>query len=198
MSDTNSETPRIVVAMTGASGAYAARLLMAKSPWPILFVASPWAKTVYNQEGGVFDELAGLAGQTFESDDLAAPISSGSTHTAGMVVLPCSVNTLGQIAGGLADNLITRAAHCHLKEHRPLILCLRETPLTTIDIDNAARVSAAGGIVMPMTPPFFMHKGKKPDQITLHDLMDAYVDRVLSLLGRKMGTTWEDLCRDGE
>ncbi len=197
MSDNTSNHPRIVVAMSGASGAYATRLLLAKSPWPALLVASPWAKEVYRQECGPFKEVADLAQQVYQYEDMTAPIASGSTFTIGMVILPCSANTLGQIAGGLGDNLITRAAHCHLKERRPLILCLRETPLTTIDLENAARVSAAGGIIMPMTPPFFMHKGNPPDRITLHDMMDAYVDRILSLLGRQMKATWEDLCQDG-
>ena len=110
-----------------------------------------------------------------------------------MVILPCSANTMGQIAAGLGDTLITRAAHCHLKERRSLVLGLRETPLSIIDLRNAANVAAAGATVMPLSPPFFMFKGRSPEQISLHDLMSAYVDRVLALLGRPLSETWEDV-----
>jgi flavin prenyltransferase len=185
--------PPLVVAMTGASGVYACRLLLEKSPWPTVLVASRWAREIFEQECGPFEDLARRAAQAYDNDDLTAPPSSGSTETVGMVVVPCSVNTLGQIANGLADNLITRAAHCHLKERRPLILGLRETPLTSIDLRNASKAAAAGAVIMPLSPPFFMLKGKRPKQITLHDLMEAYVDRVLALLGRRMPVTWEDI-----
>jgi flavin prenyltransferase len=185
--------PPLIVAMTGASGVYAGRLLLEKSPWPTVLVASRWAREIFEQECGSFDSLAQCATQVYDPGDMTAPPSSGSTETVGMVIVPCSVNTLGQIANGLADNLITRAAHCHLKERRPLILGLRETPLTSIDLLNASRADAAGAVVMPLSPPFFMFKGRRPQQITLHDLMDAYVDRVLALLGRRMSVTWEDI-----
>jgi 4-hydroxy-3-polyprenylbenzoate decarboxylase len=89
--------------------------------------------------------------------------------------------------------LIARAAHCHLKEQRPLILGLREAPLTIIDLDNAAKVAKAGAVVMPISPPFFMFKGKDARQISLHDIMDAYVERVLALLGRRMTATWAEV-----
>lgn len=190
---TTSNKKRLVVAMCGASGVYVTRLLLAKSPWPVLFVASPWAEKVYRRECGSFQTLLQAAQDVFAYEDMSAPIASGSTSTVGMVVMPCSANTLGHIANGLGDNLITRAAHCHLKERRPLILGLRETPLTAIDLDNAAKVAAAGGTIMPITPPFYMHEGKTPETVTLHDLMDVYVDRVFSLLGQQMGETWEDI-----
>ncbi|MDA8138455.1 MAG: UbiX family flavin prenyltransferase [Desulfobacteraceae bacterium] len=183
----------LIVAMAGASGVYVTRLILAKSPWPTVLIASRWAREIYAQECGSFDELAHMATVTYDPEDMAAPPSSGSTPTVGMVVAPCSINTLGQIAAGLADNLITRAAHCHLKERRSLILGLRETPLTSIDLENAVRVAHAGAVIMPLSPPFFMFKGKTADQITLHDLMEAYADRVLSVLGHPMPKTWEDL-----
>jgi 4-hydroxy-3-polyprenylbenzoate decarboxylase len=110
-----------------------------------------------------------------------------------MVILPCSANTLGQIAAGLGETLISRAAHCHLKERRPLVIGLREAPLTTIDVQNAAKAAAAGATLMPLCPPFYMFKGRKPDQITMHELLTAYVDRILSLLGHPLKSTWEDV-----
>lgn len=185
--------PHLIVAMTGASGAYAARLLLEKSPWPTMLIASKWARQIYAHECGQVEELEKLADRVFENSDMMAPPASGSVPTKGMVILPCSVNTLGQIASGLGETLIARAAHCHLKERRPLLLGLRETPLTGIDVNNCNTVAAAGATVMPLSPPFYMFKGRNPQQINLHDLMDAYVDRVLSLLGHPMKTTWEDV-----
>ena len=186
-------TLNLVVAMTGASGAYAAELLLRKSPWPTILIASKWARQIYAHECGPVKHLEKLATQVFDNDDMMAGPASGSVATAGMVILPCSANTMGQIAAGLGDTLITRAAHCHLKERRSLVLGLRETPLSIIDLRNAANVAAAGATVMPLSPPFFMFKGRSPEQISLHDLMSAYVDRVLALLGRPLSETWEDV-----
>lgn len=186
-------SPHLIVAMSGASGAYAARLLLEKSPWPTMLIASKWARQIYDHECGPMEELEELAGQVYNNSDMFAPPASGSVPTVGMVILPCSANTLGQIAAGLGEGLITRAAHCHLKEHRPLVLGLRETPLTPIVINNCATVAAAGATVMPLSPPFYMFKDKTPQQISMHDLIGAYVDRVLSLLGHPLKTTWEDV-----
>jgi 4-hydroxy-3-polyprenylbenzoate decarboxylase len=186
-------TLHLIVAMTGASGAYATELLLQKSPWPTLLIASKWGRQIYTHECGPVAQLEKAAGRVLDNADMLAPPASGSVPTAGMVVLPCSANTLGQIAGGLGETLIARAAHCHLKERRPLILGLRETPLSAIDLQNAAAVAAAGAIIMPLAPPFFMFKGRTPEQISLHDLMEAYVDRVLALLGHPMTRTWEDV-----
>ena len=183
----------MVVAMTGASGAYAAELLIKKSPWPTMLIASKWAREIYTHECGPFETLEKSAGRVFDNTDMMAPPASGSVPTAGMVVLPCSANTLGQIAGGLGETLIARAAHCHLKERRPLVMGLRETPLTTIDVQNASILSKAGATIMPLSPPFYMFKGRSPKDISLHDVMEAYVDRVLSFLGKPLEKTWEDL-----
>lgn len=183
----------LVVAMTGASGAYAAQLLLEQSPWPTMLIASGWARKIYGHECGPFEKLADTADRVYENTDMMAPPASGSVPTMGMVILPCSVNTLGQIAAGIGETLITRAAHCHLKERRPLVIGLREAPLTTIDIENAAKAASAGAILMPLCPPFYMFKGRKPDQITMHELLTAYVDRILSLLGHPLKSTWEDV-----
>ncbi len=183
----------LVVAMTGASGAYAAQLLIERSPWPTTLIASDWAQRIYGHECGPFEKLADTADRVYENTDMMAPPASGSVPTAGMVILPCSANTLGQIAAGLGETLISRAAHCHLKERRPLVIGLREAPLTVIDVQNAAKVASAGATLMPLCPPFYMFKGRKPDQITMHELIAAYVDRILSLLGHPLKSTWEDV-----
>jgi len=183
----------LVLAVTGASGALAARIMLERSPFPVTLVASHWGKTVYAHECGPYDEFAEGADRTFEDDDLAAPISSGSVPTIGMVVLPCSTNTLARIAAGLTDSLITRAAHCHLKEGRRLILCVRETPWTLIDIENARKVSAAGGVIMPISPPFYMEGGRDPREIDLETIIVSYVDRVLSVIGHPARRNWESV-----
>jgi 4-hydroxy-3-polyprenylbenzoate decarboxylase len=180
----------LVVAVTGASGAYAAELLIRKSPWPVSLVASEWGRDVAGRECGDFSRLTALAARVYEDRDLAAPVSSGSVPTRGMVILPCSTNTLAKIAHGVADSLISRAAHCHLKEGRKLVLCVRETPWTLIDLNNAAAVAAAGGTIMPLSPPFFQMGGRDPATVTMTELMDAYVDRVLSVLGHPAARHW--------
>ncbi len=183
----------LIVAMTGASGAYAAQLLIQKSPWPTTLIASKWAREIYAHECGPFESLAKSADRVCDNADMMAPPASGSVPTVGMVVLPCSANTLGQIAAGLGETLIARAAHCHLKERRPLVLGLREAPLTAIDVRNAAKLAGAGATIMPLSPPFFMFKGRSPHKISLHEVMEAYVDRILSFLGKPLDKTWEDI-----
>ena len=182
---------RLVVGLTGATGALAAKLLIEKSPWPVALIASDWGRDVYRRECGSFDDLAALAGEVFDDKALSAPVASGSVPTLGMVVLPCSSNTLAKIAGGMGDSLITRAAHCQLKERRRLVLGVRETPWTSIDIDNAAKVDRAGGVIMPLSPPYYMFGNRSPKEITLDMLLGAYVDRVLQLFGAEIETTWE-------
>jgi 4-hydroxy-3-polyprenylbenzoate decarboxylase len=183
----------LVVAMTGASGAYAAQSLIERSPWKTWLIASDWARQIYAHECGPFDKMETLSDKLYANDDMTAPPASGSVPTAGMVILPCSVNTLGQIAAGLGNTLIARAAHCHLKERRPLVIGLRETPLTAIDLQNAAKAVAAGATVMPLCPPFYMLKDRNPDHVTLRELVAAYVDRILALLGHPPESTWEDV-----
>ena len=110
-----------------------------------------------------------------------------------MVILPCSANTLAKVAHGLADSLITRAAHCHLKERRRLVLCVRETPWGLIDLRNAATVTEAGGIVMPFSPPFYQLADRDPREVTLLDVFESYVDRVLAVLGHPAPSNWETI-----
>ena len=187
------ESAHLILGVTGASGIYAARRLIEKSTWPVDLVASRWGRAVAGTECGGLEEIESFSRQVYAADDLFAPLSSGSVPTVGMVVLPCSAHTMAQMAAGLGDSLITRTAHCQLKERRPLILCLREAPLTLIDIENARRVAMAGGVVMPMSPPYFMFAGSDPNTVSLHELMAAFVDRVLAILGQPAAQTWEDI-----
>ncbi len=183
----------LVVAMTGASGALATKLLIEKSQWPVTLVASQMGRVVYEQEVGPFKELEKLASSVWKDGDLTAPIASGSVPTIGMVILPCSANTLGKVAGGIADSLVTRAAHCQLKEGRKVVLCVREAPWTLINAKNAATVAAAGGTIMPVSPPYYMAKDRDPSEVSIVEMLGYYVDHVLSLFGQTAPKTWEDV-----
>lgn len=185
---------KLVLAVTGATTSYAARLLLQKSPWPVALVVSAHGQSVYEHECGHLEALSDKAAAIYDDHDLAAPPASGSVPTIGMVVLPCTTNTLGKIAAGIADTLITRAAHCHLKEQRRLVLCVRESPWSGIDFHNAQKITAAGGIVMPLSPPGYMFAGQSPQSVSMHSLLAAFVDRVLAVLGHNAESTWEDLC----
>ena len=115
--------------------------------------------------------------QVFGREDWMAPVASGSSPADAMVVCPCSMGTLAAIAQGLADNLIERAADVMLKERRPLILCPRETPLSTIHLENMLRLSRAGAVIVPPAPGFYT----RPHSID--DLVDFVVARILDQLG---------------
>ena len=182
---------RLVLAVTGATGAHAAQLLMERSPWPITLVVSEWGQDVCARERVSVEALAKRAAEVLDDSNLSERIASGSVPTAGMVVLPCSTDTMAKIAAGLADTLITRAAHCHLKEGRKLVLCVRESPWTLIDIRNTVCAAEAGAVVMPLSPPFYMFADREPGEVTMTDLLGAYVDRVLAVLGKTPAQMWE-------
>lgn len=110
-------------------------------------------------------------------NDFMAPIASGSFLTDGMVVCPCSSSSLGAIAGGLGSNLVHRAANIHLKEHRKLILVPRETPFSTIELENMLRLSKAGAVILPGMPGFY-HGVRM-----IRDLVDFVVGRICDQLG---------------
>jgi 4-hydroxy-3-polyprenylbenzoate decarboxylase len=180
----------LVVAMTGASGApYAVRLLqvLSQAGLTIHLTVSPSAVEVLREEMDL--ELAldafnptilGLgAGRLVyhHYQNFAAGIASGSFRTGGMVIIPCSMSTLGAIAGGITTNLITRAADVHLKERRKLILVPRETPLSLIHLENMLSVTRAGAIVLPAMPGWYHHPRR------LDDLINFVVARICDQLG---------------
>jgi 4-hydroxy-3-polyprenylbenzoate decarboxylase len=115
--------------------------------------------------------------RSIDERNLGADIASGSHPEDGMAIVPCSAGTLGRIAAGVSESLITRAADVCLKERRPLVLCLRETPLNRIHLENMLRVHDAGAVVMPVMPGFYHHPR------TLDDLFEAFATRVLDQLG---------------
>jgi 4-hydroxy-3-polyprenylbenzoate decarboxylase len=175
---------KIVVAITGASGSIYARqlltkLLQAKDQISELsMVMTDNAKSVWKTELG--DEgYQNLNIQRFDKNDFMAPFASGSAQYNTMIIIPCSMGTLGRIANGISDDLITRAADVMLKERRKLILVARETPYNLIHIKNMETVTLAGGIICPATPSFY----SKPQ--TIEDVAATVVDRVIDIAGLK-------------
>ena len=196
---------RLVVAVTGASGAlYAVRLLKAalELGLEIDLVASDYGRRLLIEECDLnlkTTEVGAWLGRRYGASDLSgrirlhreqdldAGIASGSQHWAGMVVIPCSMKTLSGIAVGSASNLIERSADVTLKERRPLVLVPRETPLNLIQLENLTRVARAGAIVVPAMPAFYY--GPQ----SLEDLADFIVGRVFSVLGirHSLFTAWK-------
>lgn len=191
MSDNPTTSKRIVVAVTGASGAlYAQRLvqLLVTAGVQTHLVVSPLGQRLLQDELGMEGvDLAALAGlEPGESapdhltyhhfKDVGATIASGSFRHDGMIVCPCSSNTLGAIAAGTAQNLIHRAAHVCLKERRKLVLVHRESPLSLIDIRSMQTVTEAGAIVAPANPGFYMLP------TSVQEIADFVVGRVLDLV----------------
>ncbi|MFW9920411.1 MAG: UbiX family flavin prenyltransferase [Candidatus Thorarchaeota archaeon] len=177
------ERKRILVALTGASGAiYGVKVIRALKELghEIHLIVSRWGeKTLQHETGLSIDQIARDVDISYEEDDLTAGPASGSFHLDSMIIAPCSMKTLAGIAHGYADNLIARAADCSLKEKRPLVLLVRETPMNLIHIKNMELVAAAGATIFPASPAFW-HKPQ-----TIDELLDALVDRLLTHLHAK-------------
>lgn len=181
----------LAVAMTGASGAVLTRELLLlleadERVERIHFVPSESSLRVMAEElqiGGRNNLVSKLLGREsvkiiqHAPGDIGASIASGSYPTDGMLILPCSIGTLGAIANGLADNLIARAADVCLKERRPLILCVRETPLNKIHLRNMQCVADAGATIFPVIPAFYNHP------VDAQEMVRQYVCRVLAHVG---------------
>lgn len=171
---------KIVVAVTAASGAIYARLLVESLAASvqverIALVYSENARAVARHEGVAMPEDAKIVG--YSNSDLFAPPASGSASWDAMVVVPSSVGTLGRVACGVSQTLIERAADVMLKERRRLIFVVRETPLSLVHLRNMVAVTEAGAIVVPASPSFY----SKPSDV--EELCRTVVDRVAALLG---------------
>jgi 4-hydroxy-3-polyprenylbenzoate decarboxylase len=177
---------RTVVVITGASGSVFGIELLRRLPGEKLLVLTKWAKYVIRDETGMSPaDVEALADAAYPDEDLASPLSSGSNPFDAVVVLPCSASFLANVACGLGDTLGTRLCHIALKERRRLVLGLRESPLTGIALENAARVSREGAVVMPVSPFFYL----KPD--SLERLVGDFADRVVqAATGRPLDEGW--------
>ncbi|WP_158827871.1 UbiX family flavin prenyltransferase [Mucilaginibacter lacusdianchii] len=173
---------KIVVAITGASGAIYARLLLLQLQklqsqiTEVGIVMSNNAKQVWEYELGN-QEYHNFPFVYYDKTDFNAPFASGSARFDTMVIVPCSMGTLGRIAAGVSDDLVTRAADVILKERRRLILVARDTPLNLIHIRNMQTVTEAGGIICPAVPSFY----SRPQ--TIEDVAMTVVSRVIDLIG---------------
>jgi flavin prenyltransferase len=178
---------KIVVAVTGASGSVYAKLLLdkllqIKNQWSELsIVISENAKKIWQTELGN-NEYDNYSVNYYNKFDFNAPFASGSAQYNIMMVVPCSMGTLGRIASGVSDDLITRAADVILKERRKLILAIRDTPYNLIHIKNMETVTLAGGIICPATPSFY----SKPSSIT--ELAETVVNRLVDLAGLELNS----------
>ena len=173
---------KIVVAVSGASGSIYAKVLLDKllqlkdQTEAIDLVFSKNAIEVWKHEMGN-DHYKNYPFRYFDKHDFSAPFASGSSKYSALIVCPCSMGTLGRIANGISDDLVSRAADVMLKERRKLILVTRETPLNLIHITNMKMVTEAGGIIVPASPSFY----SKPK--TIEEIAATVIDRVIDLTG---------------
>ena len=177
------KTKNIVVAITGASGSIYAKYLIdyldklnTDNSIKINIIFSKTGKEVAQHELGE-DFCKDTAHKIYEENNFYAPFASGSNAADALIVIPCSMGTLGRIANGTSDNLICRAADVVLKENKKLILVTRETPLNLIHIKNMERVTLAGGVILPANPSFYL----KPQ--TIDDIINSVIYRVVDHIG---------------
>jgi 4-hydroxy-3-polyprenylbenzoate decarboxylase len=182
---------KIVIAITGASGSVYARLLLDKLQAmkqydELAIVMTENAKHVWQTEIGD-ENYKNYSFKTYGTTDFMAPFASGSGKFETMIIIPCSMGTLGRIASGISNDLISRAADVILKERRKLICVVRDTPYNLVHIRNMETVTLAGGIICPATPSFY----SKP--ATIDEVAATVVDRVLDLAGFDIKTfRWGD------
>jgi 4-hydroxy-3-polyprenylbenzoate decarboxylase len=167
----------LIVALTGGSGViYGVRLIESLQSLNLEthLVISEWGeKTIKIETDLDVTYLKNLASHYYDNTNMAAPISSGSFKTRGMVIIPCSMKTLASIANGFDDNLISRAASVCIKENRKLVIVPRETPLSKIHLQNMVKLSELGVTILPAMPGFYYHP------ITIDDLLNHIVGKVL-------------------
>jgi len=178
---------KIAICVTGASGSIYAKLLLdklisLKDQWQQLAVVmSNNAQKIWQTELGN-DDYKNYPVSYYDKFDFNAPFASGSAQFNIMIVVPCSMGTLGRIASGISDDLITRAADVILKERRKLILAIRETPYNLIHIKNMEIVTLAGGIICPATPSFY----SKP--ATIKAVAETVVNRIIDIAGLQLNS----------
>ncbi|MGH7407922.1 MAG: UbiX family flavin prenyltransferase [Candidatus Methylomirabilales bacterium] len=173
---------RIVVGISGSTGAiYGIRLLQILRDVPgletHLIVTSPAKRTIVEETEMSVREVEALAGVTYDNKDIGASLASGSFRTAGMVIAPCSIKTAAGLAYGFADTLLIRAGDVTLKEGRPLILLVRETPLHVGHLRMLTHLAETGAVILPPMPAFY-HRPK-----TLDDIINHTLGRALDRLG---------------
>ena len=169
-----------VIAISGASGVIYGIELLRSLPAghrKVLNMSETAKSLIEDETIYTVDEVGTKADWVHDNCDLAAPISSGSNHFDTLVISPCSSSTFSKIACGISDNLMTRVASVALKEKRKVIIVPREAPLSTVHLENLAKLSSMGAVIFPPAPPFY----QKPE--TLSDVVDFVTGRTLELMG---------------
>ncbi len=176
---------KIVVGITGSSGAIYALDFLKKCEAEKFLIVSQWGKVLLRDELKLGEkDLKPYVNAVFSDDDLTAPTASGSNFFDAFVIVPASTSTIGKIASGLGDTLITRTAQVCLKERYRLIICVRETPMSTLTLEQCARLSGYGAVIMPISPPMYF----LPDSV--EGVVGAFTDRLLGQLGMRTGKGW--------
>lgn len=176
---------RIVLGITGSSGAAYAREFLRQCPGDKYLIVSKWGKVLLKDELGATDkDLLPFVKREFSDEDLTAPLASGSNRFDALVILPCSTSTLGKVASGIGDTLITRTAQVALKERYKLVLCIRETPMSTLSLRQCAALSGDGAIIMPISPPLYFTPK------TVEEYITGFVDKVLGVIGVRESKGW--------
>lgn len=171
---------RYLVALTGCSGMrYGVRLLEELEGDKELIVSEMGKKVLVQETDLSYEGLDDLADEVYEDDDLFAPPASGSHKVDAMIIVPCSQSTLAKLAGGISDTLITRAASVTIKEGRRLIIVPRETPVSTIMLENELRLAKVGATILPASPAFY----QEPKSV--EDMVDFVVGKILDQLGQE-------------
>ena len=186
MNTSSTARPRIVVGISGASGViYGIRMLQLLSELDVeshLVMSKSAQVTLAHESDLTMAQVKAMADVVYANTDIGAAISSGSFKVAGMVVAPCSIKTMSEIATGVTGSLLSRAADVNLKERRRLVLMVRETPLHLGHIRSMAAVTEAGAIVYPPVPAFYARPA------SLVEMVDHTLGRVLDLFGLDTGT----------
>ncbi|MGZ8537172.1 MAG: UbiX family flavin prenyltransferase [Flavisolibacter sp.] len=173
---------KIAVAITGASGSMYAKLLLQKLAQlkdqiaELSIVMTDNAKLVWKTELGD-DNFSGFDARYFNTKDFMAPFASGSAKYDALIIIPCSMGTMGRIASGISNDLISRAGDVMLKERKKLICVIRDTPYNLIHIRNMESITLAGGIICPASPSFYSNPK------TIEEAVATVVDRVIDLAG---------------
>lgn len=185
---------RLIIGISGASGAiYGVRLLQVMREVPDvethLILSQAARQTLALETDFSLREVQALADVVHDARDIAASISSGSFKTAGMVILPCSIKTLSGIVHSYSDGLLTRAADVVLKERRPLVLCVRETPLHLGHLRLLVQAAEMGAVIMPPVPAFY-HRPKSLDDV-INQTVNRVIDQFAISLPKDLFTRWQ-------
>jgi 4-hydroxy-3-polyprenylbenzoate decarboxylase len=176
---------KIVVGITGSSGAVYALDFLKKCPPGKFLIVSKWGKVLLRDELQMGEkDLAPFVERIFPDDDLTAPPASGSNPFDACVIIPASTSTIGKIASGMGDTLITRTAQVCLKERIRLVICVRETPMSTLSLEQCAQLSGYGAVIMPISPPMYFVPR------TVDEYIGAFTNKLLAQIGVHSSPGW--------